>query len=667
MPPRTLPAPPRTGEALDRTDTLEPQPEPTPPARCGRAVVLGCLLIPGGVFFGAYAYLIVQAILWAQTSLQLGSVLTLVLVIAASRLLGLAGRRLRLQRHELLIIYVMVSLAACISGVGMVPFLVNTMAAGHYYATPENRWEELIANLPRWFGPHDEGIIRAYYEGTGTLYSASTLGEWGWPLAWWGAVIVLIVLGSVFLVNIFGRQWVTRERLTFPLVQLPLEMSERGAAGPFWRNRLMWAGFAAAGILESINFINYLYPSFPTVWLKARRVDQLFGGPPWTGMRPVSIAFFPFMIGIGWLLTLESSLSCWLFYVVGKLATVGCVAAGLRGGGGSAGLARLPLINEQGCGAMLGLVAAAVWVARGQLKGALRDELGPDETAFIHPRTAAAGFGIVLAALTGLTWASGLTPGVSLIYYVLYFAFVLAIARIVAETGAGWTMVQGMNPHGLIVGALGTRAFTPRGLAVFSYLDWSDADYRDAPMVHLLSALKMREEAHVPRSGLLWAVVSATLVGLVSSLWAHLHIYYTYGAATAKVRGWYTSVGGQAYRRLAGWSSYSLPTDWVGLIGVGIGVVVSLGLGAARQRIPGWPFHPIGYAIANTPSMDYLWMPFLVAWILKLIVLRYGSIGMYRKLVPLFLGAILGDLVVPAAWGLYGTIIAKRMYLFFPH
>ncbi len=619
------------------------------------------------MFFGAYAYLIVQAILWAQTSLQLGSIFTLCVVIALSRGFSLFAKRIRLARHELLIIYIMVSIAACVSGVGFVPFLVNTMAAGHYYATPENRWDELMGDLPTWFGPQDDGVIRAYYEGTGSLYDSAVLSAWGWPLVWWSVMIILIVLGSVFLVNIFGRQWVDRERLTFPLVQLPLEMAEKGAGGAFWRNRLMWTGFLIAGVLESFNFINYLYPSFPTFWLKARRIDAMFSTPPWTAARPISVAFFPFMIGIGWLLTLESSLSCWLFYVVSKLAAVGCMAAGFRGGGGAAGLARLPLINEQGCGAMLGLVFAAVYVARGQLGESIRGRAGPDATSFIHPRSATVGFGLVLAALTGLTWAAGITPGIGLMYYVLYFAFILAISRIVAETGAGWTMVRGMNPHGLIVRALGTRAFSPRGLAVFSYLDWCDADYRDTPLVHMLSALKMREEANIPKSGLLGAILASLGVGLVSSLWTHLHIYYSFGAATAKVRGWYTAVGQQPYRRLASWSSYSLPTDWIGLTGVAVGAVVALGLGAARQRIPGWPFHPIGYAIANTPSMDYLWMPFFVAWALKLVVLRYGSINTYRKLVPLFLGAILGDLAVPALWGLYGTLIAKRMYLFFPH
>ena len=51
--------------------------------------------------------------------------------------------------------------------------------------------------------------------------------------------------------------------------------------------------------------------------------------------------------------------------------------------------------------------------------------------------------------------------------------------------------------------------------------------------------------------------------------------------------------------------------------GMSIGLVMVALLGLARQRLAGWPLHPLGYAMANTNSMDYMWMPFLIAWALK--------------------------------------------------
>ena len=60
-------------------------------------------------------------------------------------------------------------------------------------------------------------------------------------------------------------------------------------------------------------------------------------------------------------------------------------------------------------------------------------------------------------------------------------------------------------------------------------------------------------------------------------------------------------------------------------------------------------------------------MPFLVAWLIKIVVLRYGGSSVYRRLIPLFLGLILGDFVTASAWAMYGFITEQRLYFFFPH
>jgi uncharacterized protein DUF6784 len=104
---------------------------------------------------------------------------------------------------------------------------------------------------------------------------------------------------------------------------------------------------------------------------------------------------------------------------------------------------------------------------------------------------------------------------------------------------------------------------------------------------------------------------------------------------------------------------------FAGGMSVGLAVVALLGL--ARQRFAGWPLHPLGYALANTNSMDYMWLPFLLAWALKALMLRYGGMRLYRAALPFFLGLILGDYVVPAFWSLYGVITGQQMYMAFPH
>jgi hypothetical protein len=86
-----------------------------------------------------------------------------------------------------------------------------------------------------------------------------------------------------------------------------------------------------------------------------------------------------------------------------------------------------------------------------------------------------------------------------------------------------------------------------------------------------------------------------------------------------------------------------------------------------RQQFPWWPIHPLGYALALTNSMEYMWCPFFIAWLAKWITLRYGGIRAYRAALPFFLGLILGDYIVPTLWGIFGMITDGQQYMAFPH
>ena len=43
-----------------------------------------------------------------------------------------------------------------------------------------------------------------------------------------------------------------------------------------------------------------------------------------------------------------------------------------------------------------------------------------------------------------------------------------------------------------------------------------------------------------------------------------------------------------------------------------------------RQRWVGFPLHPLGYAMTCSYG-DLIWFPFLLVWLLKSLVLRYGG------------------------------------------
>ena len=60
--------------------------------------------------------------------------------------------------------------------------------------------------------------------------------------------------------------------------------------------------------------------------------------------------------------------------------------------------------------------------------------------------------------------------------------------------------------------------------------------------------------------------------------------------------------------------------------------------------------HYIGFALADAWVMGWAWWGIFVGWLLKLFILRLGGHAWYRRLRPLFLGMILGQLMCGAFW-----------------
>ena len=80
-------------------------------------------------------------------------------------------------------------------------------------------------------------------------------------------------------------------------------------------------------------------------------------------------------------------------------------------------------------------------------------------------------------------------------------------------------------------------------------------------------------------------------------------------------------------------------------------------LSAMRNWLAWWPLHPVGLAFQHTIGVRVYGFSAFLAWMIKLIVLRLGGIGLYRRSQPLFLGLLIGyaamigiSSVVDAVW-----------------
>ena len=197
-----------------------------------RAILLGSLLIPPSLYYGNYAYVVVQALEWGQTALQRGAVFMLFAVVLANLLFRKASHRAGLTAGEMLIIYAMVAVSVCVSGFGMQQFLINLLPAGSYFASPINHYDKFLHYVPTYMVPHDPQAIKDFLPGPYESLPGYILRDWAVPVLVWTLFLCGMCWVTLCLSALVRRQWVDEEKLTFPLVSVPLEMARAGRERP---------------------------------------------------------------------------------------------------------------------------------------------------------------------------------------------------------------------------------------------------------------------------------------------------------------------------------------------------------------------------------------------------------------------------------------------------
>lgn len=151
---------------------------------------------------------------------------------------------------------------------------------------------------------------------------------------------------------------------------------------------------------------------------------------------------------------------------------------------------------------------------------------------------------------------------------------------------------------------------------------------------------------------------------MITSYWANLHVTYADGA-TGKSLGFKWWLGTESFDKLTGLIRNKPATDLIWMIHVALGAVIVIGLNLIRGAFVAWPFHPAGYALAISFAMDYFWFTFFVAWLVKLIIVRYGGMKLHNTFVPFFLGLVLGDFFIGSVWAIIGPLIGQQAYRIF--
>ena len=152
---------------------------------------------------------------------------------------------------------------------------------------------------------------------------------------------------------------------------------------------------------------------------------------------------------------------------------------------------------------------------------------------------------------------------------------------------------------------------------------------------------KVADVAARSRKGILVCTGLALFVSLLCSVWGTLYLGYAHGAYN--FNSWQlNSAAPKVLNDVVVYMQSPFPTDWEKLQFFWIGAGVMAVMTFLRYRFPGWPIHPIGFAISSTYFSYRMTFSIFLAWAFKWIFIKIGDAALYRRSRPFFIGILVG-------------------------
>ena len=559
-----------------------------------------------------------------------------------------------LSQGELLAIYVMLNLASAIASHDMLQILIPALPAAFFFATPENEWrEQLFRYIPRWLTVDDKSVARGFYEGGTNFNTIENISGWLVPIIAWSTFILALIFVMICINVTVRKQWAYEEKLSYPMVQLPLMLTQNKEASDFFKNRMMWIGFAIAAAIDVLNGISFFYPKIPTIPVKLHNFSQFFTERPWNAVNWTRISFYPFIIGLTFFMPLSLSFSCWFFFLFRQAELIFGSILGMKS------LPLFPYLDAQATGAWIGLTIIVLFISRRHLlKFFLKVFSKSDFDDSNEPMRYRWTFVGIIGGMIFITLfclKAGMSVFVILAFFAIYFGTSLAITRMRAELGPP-SHEHLIHADRALIDILGTRRLGPGNLTMFSFFQFITLRLRSHPMPLQLEGFKLAEKSYMDSRKLVFAMLLATLVGALSGFWSLLHM--SYKRVSTVSWGYWT------FNRLQWLLNYPKTPNSIAMGFMGIGIIFTFFLMFMRMRFLWWPFHPLGYALSCNFGLEYYWFCIVISSTIKWIILRYGGLGAHRKATPFFLGLVLGEFTVGGFWSAVSVIFQTRTYTF---
>ncbi len=517
-----------------------------------------------------------------------------------------------------------------------------------------------------------------------TLISGGgSLGRVAWSAWWptirlWSVLALTIGLASLCLALIVHPQWSERELLPYPIARFFIEASARtpGRLLPaVCHDRLFLLGFCVMAAVHLLNGLAAWFEALPKLPLQVdlRALEPLF--PQLTQvsgfMMMLEGPLFPTVIAFTLFLNRSVSLSLGIAPLAFAIFAAALIASGTRIDDEYLDAGKSNLLRFGAFVAAAGMIFYTgrhyyLSLMRASLRGERADEPTPTYAVWAARVLAM----IVPLAIVwlhrglGLDWL--LATGVVLLILMTF----LVLARIAAETGLFFIQPFWM-PVAILTALFGFDALGPTAyisLALVSTMIVGDT--RTALICNLLNGLQISQRSGGPAPGRLWVpVVLMVIVGFLVAGVATLWVQQRYGLMNtdnftriflpkmpfdrlaayqldAQGRGTLAdSLEVRGLQRIVNANLQGPVVIWT-LIGFGL----FLTFAAARLRLPWWPLHPVIFLVWGTFPIHRFAFSFLIGWLVKAAVMQLGGVRAFRKLIPLAIGIICGELLMGLGW-----------------
>ena len=579
--------------------------------------------------------------------------------------------------NELLVIYVM---SASVVPFGAMVGGFNHGVAGFFLVVPGTTTFEL-AEWARQYTP--SFMCPPYTELEPMLTGGSPIpwGSWTIPLLYWFTVMFSFYVFNICLTLILSHHYIREERLAYPFVDAIITAmgNPKKPLKESMGSKLIWIGIPIGFLFQStFELLQLINPAIPELWPKTAG-GYAFDLGPLVGPAQNNVClYFPvymiltqifiwFMASTSFLIGALVGFFVYYWIIPGVETVTGMVpnlaALGIYGtappnwaGWGFAwvGGGGILLGPMKGFFIPIGVSLGYLILSRSAIIESIKAAVKGERVGAFSDRLLWIGLLLSLIVFIAM-WA---IAEASIIAAIMYIVFTLLIIQY-------WNRARGEAP---IVGydcwlqGWGSPVFMfwhgEDGSLMAYRTEWLASTWNMYPNLmswHMLEGLRLADMTKTKWSHVVIASVIGFVITTVGTAFLWIWGGYTYGFQAKFPSGF---AHGNA---LAGWwymyeargefPVYN-PKQWPWMETI-VGLIVGIAFPLIIYRFPSIPISPIGFVITGWDPWYFvgMWFPAALALILRVLILKTGGTRLYRKVIPLALGIIIGHAICQMTTG----------------